>query len=155
AAVDRLIEQTPPGPEWISVAAKIEARRGRTPRVKQLLDTMAKTGSDVTTGSSTNAIPRATQCTLTLVRGEIALAEHQPADAVATFEAARLVDARLPSTLESLPAPTRSNGTKSSVSGGSAAKVSDASLSQNSNLARTLEARGGATAVPEKSPAKL
>src|SRR5437667_11930256 len=43
AAIDRLIAQTPLGPEWIGMAAKIEARRGRTPRVRLLPAPMMKT----------------------------------------------------------------------------------------------------------------
>ena len=109
-AVDRLIAQTPLGPEWISMAAKIEARRGRTPRVRQLLETMTKTSSDVTAGSSTNRDTARDAMYLDLVRGEIALAERRPADAIARFDAARIVDPRLPSTIESLAAALAAAG---------------------------------------------
>src|SRR5438045_1991834 len=42
-AVDRLIAQTPLGPEWISIAAKIEARGGRPPRARQRRATVTRT----------------------------------------------------------------------------------------------------------------
>ena len=44
------------------------------------------------------------------MRGEIALAERRPADAVARFDAARIVDPLLPSTIESLAAALAAAG---------------------------------------------
>jgi eukaryotic-like serine/threonine-protein kinase len=110
AVIDRLIAQTALGPEWISMAAKIEARRGRLPQVRKLLETMSKTGADMTAGSSTNRDAARDTMYFDLVRGEIALAERRPADAVARFEAARIVDPRLPSTIESLAAALAAAG---------------------------------------------
>jgi len=100
AAVDGLIAQTALGPEWLSVAAKMWARRGRTPHAKRLLDMMSRTGSDTTAGSSTNRDSARDTMYFDIVRGEIALCERRPADAIAHFEAARVLDPQLVTTIE-------------------------------------------------------
>jgi tetratricopeptide (TPR) repeat protein len=69
---------------------------------KQLLSLMMKTAQNATTDSSANRNTSRDQADLDLVRGEIALAEDKPDEAVKLFESARLIEPRVAEILESL-----------------------------------------------------
>jgi tetratricopeptide (TPR) repeat protein len=101
-AVDALAAKTPLGPEWLAMPAKIRARGGQLADARTLLAMMSRTASDATVGSSANRNTSRDAGHLDVARGELALAEGRSAEAVGRFEAARVVDARDTSALESL-----------------------------------------------------
>jgi tetratricopeptide (TPR) repeat protein len=109
-AVDNLIARTSLGPEWLSMTAKIRARSGRVQDAKKLLAMMSRTAADTTTGSSANRDAARDAVYFDIVRGELALAEGRPGEAVAQFEAAHVVDPRYPDALESLAAALAAAG---------------------------------------------
>jgi tetratricopeptide (TPR) repeat protein len=102
ANVDRLAARMPLGPEWLKAPAKIHARSGQVGQAKALLAIMLRTKHDATAGSSTNRAASRDQSTIDLVRGEIALAERRPAEAVRLFEGAYLLESLDADILESL-----------------------------------------------------
>jgi tetratricopeptide (TPR) repeat protein len=102
AAVDRIAAKMPLGPEWLEPIARVHARRGQVADARRLLATMVKTAADATSGSSSNRSDSRDTMHLERVRGEIALAERRPAEAVDRFEAARVVMPHVAETLESL-----------------------------------------------------
>ena len=102
AAAEAIIARSSMGPEWLVGAAKMRARSGRIQQAKQLLSLMMKTAQNATTDSSANRNTSRDQADLDVVRGEIALAEHNTDEAVKLFESARLIEPRVADILESL-----------------------------------------------------
>lgn len=88
AAVDRLIARLALGPEWLRVAACVRARRGDAAAARRLHAAMARAAGQSTLDSSVNRNVEMDRVALTLVEGEIALAERRSADAARLFEAA-------------------------------------------------------------------
>ena len=71
---------------------------------------MSRTASDATVGSSANRDAARVTGHLDLVRGELALAEGRPTEAIGRFQAAQVVDPRNASALESLAAALVASG---------------------------------------------
>lgn len=88
AAVDRLIARLSLGPEWLRLAARARARRGDVAAARRLHAAMVKVVGQSTVDSSANRDVEMDQVALTVVEGEIALAERRSADAVRLFEGA-------------------------------------------------------------------
>jgi tetratricopeptide (TPR) repeat protein/predicted Ser/Thr protein kinase len=88
AAVDRLIARLSLGPEWLRLAARVRARRGDVAAARRLHAAMAAVAGQSTVDSSANRDVEMDQVVLTLVEGEIALAEQRSADAVRLLEGA-------------------------------------------------------------------
>jgi len=110
AAVDSMTASISLGPEWLAMVARIHARGGQVSPARRLLEIMTKSAADATAGSSANRNSASDERYLDLVRGEIALAEHRPSDAVALFEAARAGEPRETDAVEALAAAYAAGG---------------------------------------------
>jgi tetratricopeptide (TPR) repeat protein len=89
-AVGRLIDRLTLGPEWLRRPVKILARRGRVREARRLLDSMQKTAGSAVVDSTTNRNIDRDRAYIDLARGEIALAEQRPGEAVKLLQAASL-----------------------------------------------------------------
>ena len=104
AAVDRLIARLSLGPEWLRFPATIQARRGELRRARRLVDLMTKTSGAATADSAANRNIAQDQAYVGHARGELALAEGRPAEAVTILEAARVGGAFDPQIVDALAA---------------------------------------------------
>jgi tetratricopeptide (TPR) repeat protein len=109
ATVDRLISTLSLGPEWLSIALRIRARRGDVADARGLLDAMIRTAGNATSDSAMNRNLQLDGALVDLGRGEVFLAEGQPAKAIEKFEAAHVLLKRSES-LESLAAAYHAAG---------------------------------------------
>jgi tetratricopeptide (TPR) repeat protein len=89
-AVGRLIDRLSLGPEWLRYPVKILARRGRLREASRLLDSMRKTAGSAVVDSTINRNLALDRAYIDLARGEIALAEKKPEQAVELLQAASL-----------------------------------------------------------------
>jgi len=89
-AVGRLIDRLSLGPEWLRGPVKILARRGRVREARGVFNSMLKTAGSATVDSTTNRNLDLDRAYLDLARGELALAEGRPTEAVTLLQAASL-----------------------------------------------------------------
>lgn len=103
-ALDALMARLALGPEWLQHPIKLFARTGRLARAQALLGPMTDSAGQSTADSSTNRNVQLDRAYLAVARGEIALAEGRPDEAVGHLETASQIDPRNANTLESLAA---------------------------------------------------
>jgi tetratricopeptide (TPR) repeat protein/tRNA A-37 threonylcarbamoyl transferase component Bud32 len=96
AAADRTLSQAPFDPGFISELATLYARTGKTREASRLLNDMSMQAKNLTAISALNRTDKGDQADISLIKGEIALANGRITEAIECFELSRNLEPGYP-----------------------------------------------------------
>jgi pentatricopeptide repeat protein len=109
-AAERMLSESQFAPSWISMLAKIYARMGKLEKASQLSAEIISQADNVTALSGIDRSENGDQSDIALIKGEIALAKGNIADAIESFEVSLHWEPRNAYLLESLATAYRQTG---------------------------------------------